>query len=94
MHIGYTGRLELGKGLELQVIVLARGFPDVNSGPVKLKKLLSVTKARPVKKKTSQATRTENTNKRATPRLQAQHRLLSSSPRPVVIIGFSGGEKQ
>lgn len=66
MHIGYTGRLESGKELELQVIVLARGVPDVNSGSIKDKKLLNVTKARPVKKKTSQSTRTKNNNKRAT----------------------------
>lgn len=71
MHLGNTGRLEPGKGLELLVIVIARGFPDANSGPIKGKKLLSVTNPRTVKKKTSQATRTENTSMRATPRLQA-----------------------
>lgn len=71
VQLGYTGRLELGKGMELQMIVLARGVPDVNNGRAKGKKPLNVTKVRPVKKSTSQSTRTKDTKKQATPRLQA-----------------------
>lgn len=67
------------------MIVLERGVPAVNSGPVKGKKLLNVTKARPVKKTTSQSTRTENTKKAGHASI-ASFNIGSCPPTPVLLL--------
>lgn len=75
------------------MIVLARGVPDVNSGPFKGKNLLSVIEARPSRIQTSQPTRTENIKKAGHASIAGLN-TVCCHPTPVVSMGFAGGEQQ